>query len=135
MSLNRRGCLTASMTRSASWPVSKNGTRIPLSPSTTSRTGDVSEPTNTQPQLSALSCGCVFVGSDTSPVREVVDGDNGILVPFFDTGQLADRVIEAVRHPRRFNDMRVRARQLVLDRFDGERLCVPKTLELVRGLR
>lgn len=85
--------------------------------------------------VEALSCGCVFVGSDTSPVREVVDGDNGILVPFFDTGQLADRVIEAVRHPRRFNDMRARARQLVLDRFDGERLCVPKTLELVRGLR
>jgi glycosyltransferase involved in cell wall biosynthesis len=84
--------------------------------------------------IEALSCGCLFIGSDTPPVREVIDGDNGILVPFFDTDQLADRVIEAVKHPRRFNRMRARARELVLDRCDGERLCVPRTLELVRGL-
>jgi glycosyltransferase involved in cell wall biosynthesis len=84
--------------------------------------------------IEAMSCGCLFIGSDTPPVREIIDGDNGILVPFFDTDQLADRVIEAVKHPRRFSKMRASARQLVLDRYDGERLCVPKTLELVRGL-
>ena len=39
--------------------------------------------------LEALSAGCLVVGSDTPPVREVLNDDNGLLVPFFDTDQLA----------------------------------------------
>ena len=85
--------------------------------------------------VEAMSCGCVIIGSDTRPVREVIDGENGILVPFFDSGEIADRVIEAVKHPRRFEKMRLRARQSVLDKYDGNRVCVPKTLELLQTLR
>jgi glycosyltransferase involved in cell wall biosynthesis len=84
--------------------------------------------------VEALSCGCVVIGSDTPPVREVIDGENGILVPFFEHGELADRVVEAVRHPRRFEPMRERARQTVLDKYDSQRVCVPQALELLQTL-
>jgi glycosyltransferase involved in cell wall biosynthesis len=85
--------------------------------------------------VEAMSCGCIVIGSDTPPVREVVDGENGILVPFFDSDQIADRTIAAVKHPRRFEKMRERARQTALDKYDGERVCVPKALELLQTLR
>jgi glycosyltransferase involved in cell wall biosynthesis len=85
--------------------------------------------------VEAMSCGCVVIGSDTPPVREVIDGKNGVLVPFFDSDQIADRVIDAVKHPRRFEKMRERARQTSLDKYDGERVCVPKAVELLQTLR
>ena len=82
--------------------------------------------------VEALSAGCLIIGSDTAPVREVIDGENGILTPFFDSGALADRVIEALEHPRRFEAMRARARQTALDRFDLERLCLPEMMSFIR---
>jgi len=81
--------------------------------------------------LEALSAGCLVIGSDTAPVREVIEGENGILTPFFDSRALADRVIEALEHPRRFDSMRTRARQTVLDRFDLERICLPEMLSFI----
>jgi glycosyltransferase involved in cell wall biosynthesis len=84
--------------------------------------------------VEALSCGCVVIGSDTPPVREVIDGENGILVPFFEHGELADRVVDAVRHPRRFEAMRERARQTVREKYDSQRVCVPQALALLQTL-
>jgi len=81
--------------------------------------------------IEALSVGCVVIGSDTPPVREVIDGDNGILVPFFDTNQIADRVIEALARPRRFHAVRTQARRTVLDRYDLARICVPRMMGCV----
>jgi glycosyltransferase involved in cell wall biosynthesis len=82
--------------------------------------------------IEALSAGCLVIGSDTAPVREVIDGENGILTPFFDSRALADRVIEALERPRRFAAMRARARQTALDRFDLERLCLPEMMSFIR---
>jgi hypothetical protein len=50
-----------------------------------------------------------FAGSDTTPVREILNSENGVLTPFFDTEQLAARVIEALTHPRRFRSVRAQA--------------------------
>src|SRR5579862_1692493 len=42
--------------------------------------------------LEALSCGCLVIGSDTEPVREILTNNKiGLLVPFFDIQQLAER--------------------------------------------
>ena len=83
--------------------------------------------------LEAMSAGCLVIGSDTAPVREVLnDNENGLLVPFFDIEQLAERVIEALGDPRRFDAMRTRARQTILDHYDLTRICTPKMVAFVK---
>jgi glycosyltransferase involved in cell wall biosynthesis len=84
--------------------------------------------------IEAMSVGCAIVASDTAPLHDVIDGNNGILVPFFDTEQLADRVVEVVSKPRRFADMRRRARDLARDKYDARRICVPQMRRLIRGM-
>ncbi len=82
--------------------------------------------------LEAMSAGCLVIGSDTAPVREVIDGTNGLLVPFFDTEQLSGHLIEVLAHPDRFRDRRAAARQSVIDQYDLERTCLPALVEFVR---
>lgn len=82
--------------------------------------------------LEALSAGCLVIGSDTAPVREVLNDDNGILVPFFDTEQLAEHVIDALTHPRRFRSIRTQARRTILEQFDLARICLPKMMDFIQ---
>jgi glycosyltransferase involved in cell wall biosynthesis len=82
--------------------------------------------------LEALSTGCAVIASDTAPVREAIDGENGSLVPFFDVATLAERVIEVLARPRQARSMREKARQSVIDTYDAERICVPKVMALIR---
>lgn len=82
--------------------------------------------------LEAMAMGCLVIGSDTTPVAEVIrNGENGFLVPFFDVPKLADTVIEALAHPRRHRDMRQAARQTITDRYDFRRTSWPRHLELL----
>jgi glycosyltransferase involved in cell wall biosynthesis len=85
--------------------------------------------------LEALSAGCLVIGSDTAPVREVLDGKNGLIVPFFDDEQLSERVIEALSHPRRFRSMRTQARRTILDQYDLARICLPKLMMFIEKVR
>ena len=84
--------------------------------------------------LEAMSAGCVVIGSDTAPVREVLNNENGILVPFFDTQQLAGRVIEALTYPRRFHAIRAEARRTILNQFDLARVCLPKMMAFIQNV-
>jgi glycosyltransferase involved in cell wall biosynthesis len=81
--------------------------------------------------LEAMSVGCAIVASDTAPVREVIDGENGLLVPFFDIAAVSERVIELLANRRRYKSMRETARQHVIDRYDAERICVPKMMSII----
>ncbi|NEO56198.1 MAG: glycosyltransferase [Okeania sp. SIO3B5] len=81
--------------------------------------------------IESLSTGCLIVGSDTPPVREVIqDGENGLLVDFFSPKQIADRIDEVLDHPTRMAEIRVKARQTVLERYALSNLLV-KHLELI----
>ena len=82
--------------------------------------------------IEAMSCGCVIIGSDTTPVREVINGENGMLVSFFDHEQLADNVIEALAQPRRFQSMRAAARRTAVEQFDLQRISLPQMMALLR---
>lgn len=72
-----------------------------------------------------MASGCLVIGSRTGPVEEVIaDGVNGVLVDFFDTGSLADRLIESLQRDKALQPLRRSARQTVIDRYslrDGER--------------
>jgi glycosyltransferase involved in cell wall biosynthesis len=82
--------------------------------------------------LEALSAGCLVIGSDTAPVREVLNNQNGLLVPFFDNEQLSERVIEALAFPYRFGSLRTQARQTILDQYDRTRICLPKVMAFIQ---
>lgn len=58
--------------------------------------------------LEAMACGCLLVGSDTAPVREVIrHGQNGYLVDFFSPDAIATRVLEALAHPEEQRELRM----------------------------
>ena len=81
--------------------------------------------------IEALSTGCLILGSDTAPVREVIrNGENGLLVPFFDVRRLAETAIAALASPERFRGVRQQARATALHQFDRRRT-VPEQLALV----
>jgi glycosyltransferase involved in cell wall biosynthesis len=82
--------------------------------------------------LEALSAGCLVIGSDTASVREVLNDENGVLTPFFDTEQLAERVIEALTFPRRFRSVRAQARRTILEQYDLTRICLPKMMAFIQ---
>jgi len=88
--------------------------------------------------IDALSTGCLVVASDTEPVREVVrDGENGLLVDFFDTAGLADRICDALER-RAAGDaelvrVRERARRTAVERYAASRL-VPLRARLLEAV-
>jgi glycosyltransferase involved in cell wall biosynthesis len=81
--------------------------------------------------LEAMSTGCLIIASATPPVEEVINSRNGILVPFFDVDQLADRVIEALGHPGRFKSRRDRARATIIKTFNVRTVCLPRLLNFL----
>jgi len=85
--------------------------------------------------LEAMACEALVVASDTAPVRDAVtDGENGLLVDFFDQEAIARRLSEVCADPRRFDRLRAAARQTVLDQFDRSQICEPAWLELVAAV-
>jgi glycosyltransferase involved in cell wall biosynthesis len=85
--------------------------------------------------LEAMSCGCLVIGSATPPVQEVIrDRENGLLVDFFSTAAIADRVEEVLEHPDRMQALRDAARRTIVERYDLRRVCLPQFAELINRL-
>jgi glycosyltransferase involved in cell wall biosynthesis len=73
--------------------------------------------------IEAMSTGVLLVGSDTPPLREMVtDGVNGLLVDFFDPKQIARRIEEALVNRKKYDPLRVAARQTAVDYYDARNL-------------
>ncbi|MDQ2105336.1 glycosyltransferase family 4 protein [Azospirillum isscasi] len=84
--------------------------------------------------MEAMALGCVVVGSDTAPVREVIrDGENGLLVDFFSPQAIADRVVEILKDPGAFAPLGRAARETAVERYDLAR-CMARQIELIRGM-
>jgi glycosyltransferase involved in cell wall biosynthesis len=83
--------------------------------------------------LEAMSAGCMVIASDTAPVREVLNENNGMLVPFFDVRQLAERVIDALVHRDRHLAIRAAARQTIIDKYDLKQRCLPALATFING--
>ncbi len=87
--------------------------------------------------VDALACGCTVLASNTAPVVEMIaDGENGLLVDFFDVEGLARRAVEVLRDPPAFRLLGERAASLVAERY-ALGVTLPKLLGLfervVRG--
>ncbi|MGB5081678.1 MAG: glycosyltransferase [Burkholderiales bacterium] len=85
--------------------------------------------------LDAMAAGCTVIASGTPPVKEVIrDDENGLLVDFFDAKAIVDRVNAALGEPKRYEALRVRARNTLEERFDLKRVCLPRQIALVESL-
>jgi glycosyltransferase involved in cell wall biosynthesis len=85
--------------------------------------------------VEALAAGALVVGSDTGPVREVIQhGHNGLLVDFFDAQSLADAVVDVLAQPQQFTALRQTARAQAVERYDLASVCLPQQLALLQQL-
>ena len=81
--------------------------------------------------LEAMATGCLIVGSNTAPVREVIeDGANGLLVDFFKPEEIAAKVSEALDNPEAMTKIRTQARKTIVQGYDLNRL-LPQHLDWI----
>ena len=81
--------------------------------------------------LEAMACGCAVVGSDTGPVREVIQhGQNGLPVDFFSPDDLASSVAELLQNPQRSKLFGEAARRTIEKTYDLD-ACVTRQLALM----
>lgn len=84
--------------------------------------------------LEAMSCGCAVVGSDTTPVRDVIDHRrNGLLVNFFRPDLLAESIAELLENRPLAEELGIAARRTILKRFELNN-CVEQQLALIHLL-
>lgn len=68
--------------------------------------------------LEAMSAGCLVIGSDTPPVREVIQhGENGLLVDFFSPQQVSETVDEVFKRQPQMKLLREKARQTIVENY------------------
>ncbi|MEJ1158577.1 glycosyltransferase [Prosthecomicrobium sp. N25] len=80
----------------------------------------------------AMALEALVIGSDTAPVRELVEnGRNGILLDFFDVDGLSRAMMDACRHPEVYLPLRRAARETVLAGYDRAKIGVTPWLDLI----
>lgn len=81
--------------------------------------------------LEAMSCGCAVVGSDSAPVREVIEHrHNGLLVNFFRPDELAESIAELLENRSLAEELGIAARRTIVNRFQLKS-CVEQQLALM----
>jgi glycosyltransferase involved in cell wall biosynthesis len=82
--------------------------------------------------LEAMSLEALVIGSNTPPVREVIEhGKNGLLVDFFSPKELANTVCDVLERPDDYVPLRKAARQTVVERYDFRTVCLPAHVRLL----
>jgi glycosyltransferase involved in cell wall biosynthesis len=85
--------------------------------------------------MEAMSIGCLIVGSDTAPVREVIEhGRNGLLTDFFDVERLARTTADALARRDAHEDLRKEARRTIVEGYDLQTHCLPAQIALLEDL-
>jgi glycosyltransferase involved in cell wall biosynthesis len=85
--------------------------------------------------LESLAAECLVIGSSTPPVKEVLrDGENGLLVDFFDTYAWVKSISHALERPGDYTPLRGAAREGILKEYDLNTICLPRQLRLITAL-
>jgi glycosyltransferase involved in cell wall biosynthesis len=85
--------------------------------------------------VEAMSAGCMVIGSKTKPVEEfLTDGQNGVLVDFFDKQALIDAAVDGLANPQNYIQMRENARKHIIANYDLRNICMPAQLKLLEDL-
>jgi glycosyltransferase involved in cell wall biosynthesis len=75
--------------------------------------------------LNAMATGCVVLGSDVPPVREVLrPGENGLVQPLFDVERLTETALEVLDDPAEFAPLGRAARRTIEESY-GLESCIP----------
>ncbi len=86
--------------------------------------------------MEAMSAGAVVIGSDTPPLKEVIeDGKNGFLVDFFDAPALANKIADTLANRESLSHIRKNARDTIVKRYDLKKVCLPKQIEIVESIK
>lgn len=84
--------------------------------------------------MESMGAGALVVGSDTAPVREVIQhGKNGLLVDFFDVAGWSKTLIEVLANPEKYAPLRKAARETVLQNYDLKSVCLPRMVNWVES--
>jgi glycosyltransferase involved in cell wall biosynthesis len=75
--------------------------------------------------MNAMASGCVVLGSDTPPVREVIrPGENGLVEPLFDVDSLTETALRVLDDPAEFAPLGRVARRTIEESYSLE-VCIP----------
>jgi glycosyltransferase involved in cell wall biosynthesis len=76
--------------------------------------------------LNAMSSGCVVLGSDVPPVREVLrPGENGLVEPLFDVERLTEKALRVLDDPAEFAPLGKAARRTIEESYSLEVCFLP----------
>jgi glycosyltransferase involved in cell wall biosynthesis len=85
--------------------------------------------------VNAMSCGAVVLGSDTPPVRELIeDGETGLLADFFDPDEFADAAMVALADIPKHRHLGEAAEALVREKYALDAV-LPRMLEMYEKAR
>ncbi|UTW60045.1 glycosyltransferase [Kordiimonas sp. SCSIO 12603] len=84
--------------------------------------------------LEAMAAGALIVGSDTEPVRELINhGENGVLVPFFDVEKQANTICHILDNKADYEPLKQKARETILENYAVNDL-LPKYWQLIESV-
>ena len=85
--------------------------------------------------MDAMSCGAVVLGSDTSPVREmIVDGENGLLADFFNPEAFADKACTVLADPDAYRPLGRAAEKMIEENYSLDAV-LPQMLAMYESAR
>ena len=73
--------------------------------------------------LEAMATECVVIASNTAPVSEVINGENGVLVDFFSPSEIAAKVDDVLsnRASKKYMAMRKNARETIINNYNTQK--------------
>lgn len=84
--------------------------------------------------IEAMSTGCAIVGSDTQPVREVINHNwNGVLVNMFSYDEISNQVIGLLENEAKRIFLGTNARKYAIENFDRQSICLPKQVAWIES--